>query len=102
MLVEYAARRRVTLISSVIPARTWRKISSRRVSAEAGGSVIGRVAGQRRSCAMRTGVSPYDPLMPPSERVGPSSTPARRLGADIGGTFTDVAFVGSDGELSMH
>ena len=32
MLVEYAARRRVTLISSVIPVSAWRKISRRSAS----------------------------------------------------------------------
>ena len=30
------------------------------------------------------------------------SEPAARIGADIGGTFTDIAFVDGDGRLSIH
>src|SRR6478752_4359879 len=33
---------------------------------------------------------------------GPPTAPTTRIGADIGGTFTDVAFVDGDGRLSMH
>src|SRR4051812_21412976 len=32
----------------------------------------------------------------------PSEGPARRVGADIGGTFTDVAYVDADGHLAVH
>ena len=32
----------------------------------------------------------------------PASEPAARIGADIGGTFTDIAFVDGDGRLSTH
>jgi N-methylhydantoinase A len=38
----------------------------------------------------------------PADRAVRPMTAARRIGADIGGTFTDVAFVGSDGQLEMH
>ena len=48
MLVEYAARRRVTLISSVIPVSAWRKISRRSAS----------VAGRWRSWPSSVAVMP--------------------------------------------
>src|SRR3954447_9649990 len=32
----------------------------------------------------------------------PSEGPPRRIGADIGGTFTDVAYVNADGHLAVH
>src|SRR5690242_18851176 len=85
-----------------MPARRWRKISSRSASVAAGGSLTRDASRGRRSCAIRTGVSLYDPLMPQDERARGPRTAARRIGADIGGTFTDVAFVGADGGLETH
>ena len=32
----------------------------------------------------------------------PGSEPAARIGADIGGTFTDIALVDGDGRLSVR
>ena len=54
MLVEYAARRSVTLISSVMPVRAWRKISSRRASPGCRRPVVMRAAPGRHALPVGT------------------------------------------------